>query len=252
MPPNSALTRFIKQGLNRRLCPLCRVAYKVEGEYTWAFLDEYSHDETTLDRLRRSRGFCAEHAERLRRLEVEGLQSNLGISTVYLDTLSGLREELEALAEGGDLGPAEPCPACANRDQELAKNARYLVEEIAESERSRERFLASEGICLPHLELVWQHARDDLQRELVLSVQRRVVEELIAELEENIRKQGHEYDGEPSEREADSWRRAIRLTVGWPKEELRDPPPAPEDRYQLPEYARITAEDRGHPAEGGG
>jgi hypothetical protein len=251
VPPNSALTRFIKQGLNRGLCPLCRVAYKVDGEYMWAFLDSYSHDEAMLDRLRRSRGFCAEHAERLRRLEVEGLRSNLGISAVYLDTLSGLREELAALTDGGELRRAEPCPGCANRDEELAKNARYLVEEIATSERSRERFLASEGICLPHLQLVWEHCQDERQRELVLSVQRRVVEDLIADLEENIRKQGHEFPGEPSEREADSWRRAIRLTVGWPKEELRDPPPAPEDRYQLPEYARITAADRGGSSPGG-
>jgi hypothetical protein len=252
MPPNSALTRFIKQGLNRGCCPLCRVAYKVDGEYMWAFLDEYSHDERTLDRLRRSRGFCEEHAERLRRLEVEGFQSNLGISGVYLDTLSGVREELEALASGGgELRRADSCPACVNRSEELEKNARYLVEEIADSERSRERFLRSEGICLPHLQLVFERAETDAERELVLAVQRRAVEGLIADLEENIRKQGHEYPGEPSEREADSWRRAIRLTVGWPKEELRDPPPAPEDRYQLPEYARITAADRGQ-AEAGG
>jgi hypothetical protein len=86
MPPNSALTRFIKQGLKRGVCPLCRVAYKMDGEYMWSFFDGYSSDEGTLDRLRAARGFCAEHAERLRRLEIDGLHSNLGISNVYLDT----------------------------------------------------------------------------------------------------------------------------------------------------------------------
>lgn len=86
MPPNSALTRFIKQGLKRGVCPLCRVAYKTDGEYMWALFDDYSSDDKTLDRLHEARGFCAEHAERLRRLEVEGLHSDLGISNVYLGT----------------------------------------------------------------------------------------------------------------------------------------------------------------------
>ncbi len=237
MPPNSALTRFLKQGLKRRLCPLCRVAYKVDGEYMWAFLDSYSHEDATLDRLRRAHGFCAEHAERLRRLEVEGIQSNLGISSVYLDTIGGLHEELAALRPGGDLAAKGQCPACEYREEELDRNARYLLEEIVEAPASRERFLASEGLCDPHFRLAWEHAPDAEGQALLLDLQRRIVAELIDELRENIRKQGHEYEGEPSEREADSWERAIRLTVGWPKDQLRDPPPDPEDRYRPPEFA---------------
>jgi hypothetical protein len=73
-------------------------------------------------------------------------------------------------------------------------------------------------------------------------VQRRVLSELIADLEENIRKQGHEYDGEPTEREAASWARAIQVTAGWPKESLRDPLPAPEDRYRPPDFSQTDAQ----------
>ena len=130
MPPNSALTSFIKLGLKRGICPLCRVAYKMDGEYMWAFFDDYSSDDSTRDRLREARGFCAEHAERLRRLEAEGLRSNLGISNVYLDTLQGLEEVLDSLDLGEDLGVGEPCPACTYRDEEVEKNARYLLEEV--------------------------------------------------------------------------------------------------------------------------
>jgi hypothetical protein len=54
---------------------------------------------------------------------------------------------------------------------------------------------------------------------------------------------GHEYEGEPAEREADSWERAIRLTVGWPKDQLHDPPPVPEDRYRPPEFARVRQDE---------
>lgn len=242
MPPHSALTRFLKQGLMRGVCPLCRVTYKVDGEYIWAFLNEYSHGDSALDQLRRSRGFCAEHAGRLRRLEVEGLGSNLGISGVYLDTMRGLLDELAALPAGSELPPPDKCPACQYRDEEVERNARYLVEEITSNPSSRERFLACNGICFPHLQLVWERARDDFERELLLSVQRRVLDRLIVDLEENIRKQGHEYDGGPSEKEADSWARAIQLTAGWPKEALRDPLPAPEDRYRPPDFSQTDAQ----------
>jgi Family of unknown function (DUF6062) len=241
-PPNSALTRFIKQGLRKGVCPLCRVAYKVDGEYMWAFFDEYSSDAKTLDRLREARGFCTEHAERLRRLEVEGLRSNLGISNVYLDTLQGLAEMLRSLDAAEDMGERDPCPACAYRDEEVEKNARCLLEEVDANESSRQLLVESNGLCFPHLGTVWDRA-NQRQRELLRDVQLRVVTETAGRLSENIRKQGHEYDGEPEEREADSWRQAIYLTAGWEKEALRDEPP--ERPYEVPHYASVATSNKG-------
>ncbi len=237
MPPDSALTRFLKQGLKRGVCPLCRVAYKMDGEYMWAFFGDYSSDDKTLDRLREARGFCGEHAGRLRRLEVEGLRSNLGISNVYLDTLRGLEELLDGLVPEDELGEADPCPACAYRDDELEKNTGYLLEEIDANPRSRKLLLESNGLCFPHFAMVWGRANPE-QRGLLLALQRRVVSETADHLSENIRKQGHEYEGGPEEHEADSWRRAIYLTAGWEKEALRDQPP--EHPYEVPHYARFA------------
>jgi hypothetical protein len=247
MPPNSALTRFLKQGLRRGVCPLCRVAYKMDGEYMWAFFDDYSGDDKTLDRLRTARGFCSEHAERFRRLEVEGLHSNLGISNVYLDTLQGLEEALDSLDPAGDLGDPGPCPACAYRDEEVEKNARYLLEEIDANESSRQMLLESNGLCFPHFAMVWDRA-DEAHRELLLELQRRVVSETADQLSENIRKQGHEYDGDPEEHEAESWRRAIYLTAGWEKEALRDEPTG--QPYEVPDYAKIATPIKGKGKKG--
>jgi hypothetical protein len=240
--PNSALTRFIRQGLRKGVCPLCRVAYKMDGEYMWAFFDDYSSDDRTLDRLRGAQGFCAEHAERLRRLEVDGLRSNLGISNVYLDTLQGLEQALESLDLGKDLEEPGPCPACAYRDEEVEKNSRYLLEEIDVNESSREMLLASNGLCFPHFAMVWDRA-NQTQRDLLLTLQRRVVSETANRLSENIRKQGHEYDGEPDDHEAEAWRQAIYLTAGWEKEALRDDPP--DKPYEVPHYARIATSNKG-------
>jgi hypothetical protein len=249
MPPNSALTRFIKQGLARGVCPLCRVAYKLDGEYMWAFFDEYSQSTSTLDALRRSCGLCGDHAERLRRLEVDGLHSNLGISAVYLDTLRGLLDQLKTLEPGAEMANRDKCPACAYRDEEVERNARYLLDEVRENPSSRERLLKGSGLCFPHFELVWRHADERADRELLLELERRAVADLVRDLTENIRKQGHEYPGDPDKREADSWQLAIQLTTGWSREALRDEPPPPERRYQLPSYARVRPEDGAGPHE---
>ena len=219
MSPSSALTRFVKQGLARGMCPLCRVAHKLDREYIWFFFDEYSGDAATLDALRGARGFCFEHAQALRRLEVDGFKSTLGVSTTYLDTLAGLADELSHL-RAKDYFTSAPCPACSYRDEGVEKNARYLLEELAENERSRERYAAGPGVCMPHFELVWSVATAE-EREFLVRVERRSVEALVTELREHIRKQGAEFRDEPEGAEADAWERALALTAGWP------PPAAP-------------------------
>lgn len=216
--PSGALTRFLKQGLARDMCPLCRVAQKFEREYIWYFFDEYSSQEWALAEVRGAGGFCAEHADALRRVEVEALKSTLGISQVYLDTLEGVGRDLERLGSGIGRRPAL-CPACAYRDEGVAKNARYLLDELAESEHSREQFTHSLGLCLPHFDLVWAETRRPDERELILAVELRAVNALVAALREHIRKQGDEAKHERPGPEADAWRHAIYLTSGWPADE---------------------------------
>jgi hypothetical protein len=219
--PHSALTRFLKQGLARGMCPLCRVAHKLEGEYVWYFFDQYSGQDWALDEVRRSWGFCREHADMLRRVEVDGLSSTLGISKVYLDTLDGLAAQLEELDL--NLVPERgQCPGCAYRDEGVHRNARYLLDELSESERSLELFKKSPGLCMPHFELVWRATSSDDERGLMLEVQRRVVADVAEDLREHIGKHDHRRKGEPKGKESDSWLRAIRLTAGWNRDEATE------------------------------
>jgi hypothetical protein len=196
------------------MCPLCRVEHKLDGEFMWYFFDEYSGQDWALDELRRSCGFCREHADKLRRIEVEGLRSTLGISKVYVDTLEGIAAELDALAAGDDVVHAE-CPACANREEGVRVNARYLLDELAESERSRQLFVESPGLCMRHFDLVWEAAEVDVERTLVLEVQRHSVSVLLDDLKEHVAKHDHLRKHEPKGTEADSWLRAVRFTAGW-------------------------------------
>lgn len=215
---NTALTRWVNQGLAHGECPLCHAAHKAEKQYLWYFFDEYSTGGEELDRLRAAHGFCARHAGGLARIEVENLKSTLAISQTYEDTLTGLAEELRRLGEGGSLSD-EPCPACVVRDEEVEHSVGYLLA-MLERPATRERFASSPGLCVPHFRLVLEAAEDAAVRDLLVAVERHAAESLRDELSEHIRKQGAEARGEAPGPEADAWRRALWLTAGQPDPEL--------------------------------
>jgi hypothetical protein len=212
---NSALSRWIKQGLRQGRCPLCWVAAKAEHEYLWYFFDEYSTQERGLATVRASRGFCRRHAGGLRRIEVDNTRSTLGIAETYEEVLDALVDDLEALRVGRELA-AEPCPACAARDAELERHTGYLLTLLAEDERSIERFVASPGLCVAHFRRTWAAVSDPTVAELLRSTQSDSARMLRDQLTEHIRRQGAEARDEAPGEEVDAWQRAMWLCGGWP------------------------------------
>ena len=213
--PSSSLTRWLRQGVELQMCPLCRVAHKADREYVWQFSEEGFGNTETMAAVAHAHGFCAEHAELLRRIDYQ-LKSMLGVSSIYAELFDDLEAELQSL------DPAQPCavgvcPACANRDTALRQNARYLLAALTSPRGSiAENFPSSPGMCFPHFELVWASGGAPRERQLILDVQRRAVGEILADLREFIRKEGNEAKHEPKGAEHDAWQRAIRLTTGWP------------------------------------
>jgi hypothetical protein len=153
--------------------------------------------------------------EMLKRIEVDGMHSTLGISTVFAETFAGIVEDLEAQDPVAPFKRA-PCPACASREAYLDKNSRYLLDDLATSPGRKDAFEVSPGLCFAHFERVWNAARTREDRELLLRAQLRAARELLADLREHVRKHDHKFAHEPKGTERDSWERAIRLTAGWP------------------------------------
>jgi len=214
-PPSGALTRWLRQGIELGMCPLCRVAHKADREYMWHFSEEGSGDGRTLAALAQAHGFCADHVRMLERIDLEA-RSMLGISTVFADTLAEIVAELETLGVGEPCADRR-CPACVNRDDALRSNARYLLASLgATAGAILAGYRGSAGLCFPHFELVWASGGPPAARQLILEVQRRAVAEIHAELLEFIRKEGAEARHEPRGTEQDAWERALRLTAGWP------------------------------------
>jgi hypothetical protein len=191
------------------------VAHKADREYIWHFYDEGADQGESIDELRRSCGFCAQHIEMLRKIDVEAMKSTLAITTMFADVLAGICEDLELLGPAAAFERAA-CPACVKRDRLVRANAGYLLDEMASSPGHTETFARSPGLCFAHFELTWSVARSRGDRELILEVQRSAVRSLLADLREHIRKQDDRFRNEPAGPEIDSWARAIQLTAGWP------------------------------------
>jgi Family of unknown function (DUF6062) len=211
-----ALTRWLRQGVNYGVCPLCRAHHKLDREYVWGFFDQWSMHETVVERFAAARGFCAEHAEQLCRIEVDAMRTTIGITDVYLASIERLVADIADLRPDGHALTSERCQACVYREQGLADNARYLVDELVEDSDFREQLAAGPGLCVAHFQLAWAAAQSAEQRAHLIAIQRAVAFRLAGELREHARKQRAEAAGEPPGDEADSWQRAIWMCSGWP------------------------------------
>jgi hypothetical protein len=188
------------------------------------------------EKLRASLGFCHEHAW----LAVDQrLGDALGFSIIYQDILNHI---LTDLARGNDsspprrslgsllgqvpeqarrilegtlaaLNPRKRCPACEHRDETTRATLSILLEELKGSEMN-EALQASDGLCLPHLRLTLEHARDDSVHETLLTLHRGKLENLRAELEEFIRKNDYQLIEAGFGVERDAWLRAIGMVAG--------------------------------------
>ena len=226
--PAGVLTTWLRQGLRAGICPLCRVAHKADREYIWHFFDEGADQGDAIDLVRRACGFCAEHATMLSRIDTEAMQSTLAISTMFADTFAGIVSDLETLSSRDEFVRA-PCPACANREDQVTANARYLLDELATNPGMRARFDESPGLCFAHFEVVWNRAQTDDERGFLGRVQREAATRLLAELADDVRKHDHRYRNETRGSERDAWRRAMFMTAGWP---------APSESAAQPEGSR--------------
>ncbi len=87
----------------------------------------------------------------------------------------------------GDALAATSCPACANRDYGLERNARYLLDELSENTSFRERFSASPGLCVAHFQLAWDASHTSEDRALLRDTELEATRSLLGELQEHLR-----------------------------------------------------------------
>ena len=213
-------------------CPLCQLEQQSVKRYLDNQFYENVNSPRWRDRLRASLGFCHEHAW----LGVdERLGDALGYSIIYRDLLNSVLRQWESqattLPERARKGrlpqpsrgwiqslvealtPQKPCPVCEQRNETTRTYLGVLLEQLHTQEMSS-ALQASDGLCLPHLRLAFDKARDGSAAEQLLQIHRPRLEGLKAELEEFIRKNDYQAVDEGFGKEGDAWLRAIAMVVG--------------------------------------
>jgi hypothetical protein len=231
MTQNSRLTTRTAQELRRiieaepRACPICLLVGQEIRRQIDAMFYELVNDPPIRDAIRKAGGFCRPHA----RLVMEQADA-LGTSVIFKDVL---HSELGAIDEGrydrppntigsvarildGSLPGRAPCPICREeRGQE-----EMAVDSLLRALRDRE-FAAvyerSAGMCLPHFRLAFLRCNDTIAWRQVLEVERTAISRLAGELDTLARKFDYHAAGEVVGEESDAWKRALKITSGWPE-----------------------------------
>ena len=205
-------------------CPICRLEQKSVERYLDHQFYENVNSPKWRDQLRASLGFCHEHAW----LGVDQrLGDALGYSIIYRDLVNSILRKGDENTDPSRepsvrtriekvltiFAPRKRCPVCEHREHATRTLINTLVEELG-SPQMVQALQASEGLCLPHLRLTFEHIKDNTLLEALLNIHRAKLEGLRTELEEFIRKSDYQAVKEGFGKEGDAWLRAIGMIVG--------------------------------------
>lgn len=210
-------------------CPICRMIYKQTDRYLDSLLYEAVLDPDVRAKLKRSRGFCAEHVGMLHRKPGRAL----GIALIYRDIIRLLAKVAEEgryepetslrvrvlKREQGALGTArrmtaeQECPACQIAEDAERLYVGLLVSHLQDSDLSA-AYAQGEGLCLRHLLDALGQVADEASLQRLLHPQAARYRLMLADLDEFIRKRDHRFREEKYGEEGDVWLRAMNAIVG--------------------------------------
>ena len=207
-------------------CPVCRMVVQRVAQTAESIQDELVLDPAYREQLDEAWGFCNVHAQQW----LDAAQP-LSTAIIYEAVLGRISRDLERVASGRSsrggqlrtrlrggkacsvLVESRVCPLCLTRDEQERQIVAHLVEELR-SEPFRQRYLASDGLCVTHLNLALCTGPDpgaiDALRDRLLQTH----EALRGQLREVIRKHDYRYRNEAAGPEWDAVEQAVRHVAG--------------------------------------
>ncbi len=145
----------VLEALHEEGCPVCRLGLRA----VWRYLDGLSYegvnDPRSRAELRAARGFCCRHAWQF----AKGMRDGLGTAIIYRDVIGELLHILRGAGGRGlhspaglaaRLAPQRACPACRLLAESCHRYLDTLLSHLSD-DGFRAEYLASSGLCLPHL-----------------------------------------------------------------------------------------------------
>jgi hypothetical protein len=135
--------------------------------------------------------------------------------TFLTDVAARLAPHCSQESDGGRFAPSGRCPAC----QVLAESEEMLVQTLLATlpqPAFREAYMASAGVCLPHLRQALGQVEDEPTFTVLRDVAIAGEERLLAQLRDIIRKHDYRFRGEPVGAERGAAERAVHHVIGAP------------------------------------
>lgn len=199
----------IEEALREGECALCWLTHRHLLRRVSTLLDEHLTDPQWRQSLHDENGFCAYHAALvLSRADV------LSVAILAEDVLASVSLSMPSRRRPGGWR----CHLCESQRQDEAQAAKLLAQLLRQAEW-RERYAASQGLCLPHVRQVLLNASPEVRDWLVANEGGRW-QGLRAQLREVIRKHDYRFQQEPWGEERGSWRRAFHKLYGIFPEEV--------------------------------
>ena len=223
-------------------CPACRLFRQGSERALESFLWENVNEPDVRQGILASYGFCAPHTRVMVAREVMTSSLPLGTNIIYehlgrvvagelktmkpgspsgaANSLGGWIRKLLGQKVGGPLYPRGVCPACQAGENAASNGLHTLCEELQKHDGDvKEGYLASDGLCLPHLRgTIEAHSgRFPKAVNLLIDDTVRRLEGQSKHMKEYIRKNNWSYRDEKfSEDEDLAWRRTLAFFTGFP------------------------------------
>jgi len=215
--PTEADETELSKSLQTRGCPLCDHLV----EWTLSFFARFQYqlvtDEQTRENFAQTGGFCAHHTWLL-----VTLSNPRGVCVGHSSLTAHLAQELARMAEAIPVDPpavkglvpaSERCPVCRGANQVAAAYLDRLAAWL-EQEEGRARYARSQGLCLPHLDLLLARASSPEMARFLLQEAARHFEEVTEDMLNFALKQDALRRHLESGDEKDAFYRAITHIVG--------------------------------------
>lgn len=226
---------FIRSDLKRAFrlegCSICRLVHLNEERWIWSMLYEFTGDPGLRTRFDEALGLCRYHAHLMVQVvEERELIGMAGVARIYetvvkryvellhkanqADILSGVRRSVRRpISDRMSPGP-QVCMLCQSTQGGRLTILSLLDALEDEDESWREQFIASDGLCNPHVEMAVEEIRKPELRAFLIEDHLARLEALQERLYQLQRKQSYNVDEEVTPEEARSWREAIWRFTG--------------------------------------
>ncbi len=168
----------LKAALKQSGCPICRLRAESEQRYIRMLLWESVNDPQTRDHFIAALGYCERHTWQVGLVENEQFGCPLGNAIMYEHLAGKVHSRLVAYAlrmkwtrrplwrrwltllwpwarrrlSAAELRPQEPCRICQIGERSERRHLGWLLQHLSRPESDlRALYLASDGLCLPHL-----------------------------------------------------------------------------------------------------